>query len=221
MSNYATLYCSKYAGVLPNDISSEEASQSVVASAVCYIPLLWLAMFRPADIHEREIEDHVTFVPTATKAVAVQQLQRSIPLLDRCFAASGSLQEHAAIFVKTISEWDGQYVFLDANEIAFLGDPEEFFAQLRDALLALEQYDSRPIPPRADPSLWRRLFGSANDEWTDVRDRIGMFLPHKPPFHILPIASTHTKPKPSAGELQQLAEFLGCSWERAVGWESR
>lgn len=219
MSNYATLYCCNYPGVLPADIPSEEASQCVVASAVCYVPLLWLALFRPADIKEREIDDLSILVPTAAKELAIQQLQRSIPLLDRCFAASGSLKGHASLLAKALSERDGQYVFVDTEEIALLGDPEEFNGELKDALLALERYENKPVPPQTNPSLWQRFLGATNDKTSTVRNRIGALLLHKPPFHIVPVASIWSKPKPSAGELQQLAEFLGCSWERPVPWE--
>lgn len=140
----------------------------VVAYDVRCVPLLWLAMFRPADLvtqsilieadpdaeyfefgpdgdlvpveADEEEQDEIVeaTAPLTTKERALAQLDAAVPVLNRLFAAEGPLDGHAAMLRKAVAAAPGAHITVELDEIEGLWEPGTFQPALREALAALD-----------------------------------------------------------------------------------
>lgn len=139
----------------------------VVAYDVRCVPLLWLAMFRPADLVTQTIviepdpdavhykfgpdgdfveiatpegEDEIVTAtaPLAPKDRALAQLDAAVPVLNRLFAAEGPLDGHAAMLRRAIAAAPGAYLTIELDEIEGMWEPGTFQPALHAALASLD-----------------------------------------------------------------------------------
>jgi len=140
----------------------------VVAYDVRCVPLLWLALFRPADLRTQtivieadpdavyaefdevtgdfvELEDYeeedeiVTAVaPLVAKDRALAQLDAALPVLNRLFAPEGPLDDHAAMLRRAVAAAPGRFVTVELDEIEGLWEAGTFQPALRAALAGFD-----------------------------------------------------------------------------------
>jgi len=148
MANRSYLFVSDHDGICPAWVEGvEEPEQLVLAEDVYCVPLLWLALFRPADLRtttfpadeDDDVAEFPVTAPLATKERALAQLDAALPTLNRLFAAEGPLDEHAALLRDGIAGMPGGFVTVDLYEIAVLRDEDAYHRTLRAALASFEE----------------------------------------------------------------------------------
>ncbi|MFG3340942.1 hypothetical protein [Glycomyces sp. NPDC048151] len=144
-----------------------EPDTGVVAYDVRCVPLLWLALFRPADIRtetilieadpdatfyefdeatgdfvetdeEDEDEEVEAVAPLVAKDLALAQLDAALPALNRIFEAEGPLDEHAAMLRDAVAAAPGKFITVELDEIEGLWEEGAFQPALRAALAAMD-----------------------------------------------------------------------------------
>lgn len=145
-----------------------EPSTHVVACDARCVPLLWLAMFRAADIRTQTIvieadpdavcvefdeatgdfveveggdeEDEVVeaVAPLVAKERALAQLDAAVPVLNRLFEAEGALDDHAAMLRRAVAAAPGKFITIELDEIDALWEEGTFQPALRAALSGME-----------------------------------------------------------------------------------
>jgi hypothetical protein len=169
MPNSSYLCATERASLYPSTTDENFIpSTDVVAFDVRCVPLLWLAMFRPADLVTQSIlveadpdavymefdpatgdfvevegveeEDEVVeaTAPIAAKDRALAQLDAALPALGRLFAAEGDLSGHAALLRQAVEAAPGAHVTIELDEIEGLWEPGTFQPALRGALASLD-----------------------------------------------------------------------------------
>jgi hypothetical protein len=201
------------------------ATDVVAYDARC-VPLLWLALFRPADLRTQAIlieadpdavyaeldeatgefvevpneeEDEIVeaTAPLAAKERALAQLDAALPALNRIFAAEGPLDEHAAMLRQAVAAAPGDFITIELDEIEGLWEPGTFQPALRRALSAMES-DAGSEAERADLVAIAQL-------------RAGRPFP---PARML--FSDHAA---ADDDYWNLSRLLGTSFSAAVPWE--
>lgn len=139
MPNRAYLICSNSNAIHP-DIGSPE--NHFLAEAAYGVPLLWMALFRPNDIKQREVmvKDRPLSLeaPTTTRMNAISQLADAVPYLNHLFRSEGPIDEHASIFGKFLQAVELDYLTIDFDEVASMGERTDFYKDFRNALGAIE-----------------------------------------------------------------------------------
>jgi hypothetical protein len=149
MANRTYLFVGDHDGINPGwrpGIPGLE--QQVLAEDVYCVPLLWLAMFRPADLvtttfppDDPDDDDEGPIeatAPLAPKERALAQLDAALPALREIFDGAGRLDDHAALLRQCVQSMPGRFVTIELYEIAVLIDEETFYRDLRDALDGLD-----------------------------------------------------------------------------------
>jgi hypothetical protein len=172
MANRSYLFVGDHDGINPGWTGGvPDLEQQVLAEDVYCVPLLWLAMFRPADLvtatfppedpddDEGPVE---ATAPLAPKERALAQLDAALPALHEIFAGAGRLDDHAALLRQGVESMPGRFVTIELYEIAVLIDEEAFYRDLRAALGGLDRpgtqdrarltelaqlREGRPFPP--------------------------------------------------------------------------
>ncbi|MFF2953779.1 hypothetical protein ACFVVU_20855 [Kitasatospora sp. NPDC057965] len=152
MANYAYLCATEVASLYPSSqLKGFDPQGGVVAHDVSGVPLLWLAMFRPADLvtgvftldeddldDDEEAEVEAT-APLAAKERALAQLDAALPVLNALFAAEGPLDAHAALLRQAVEKAPGAFVTIELDEIEGIWEEEGTFQPtLRAALAGLD-----------------------------------------------------------------------------------
>jgi hypothetical protein len=148
MANRSYLFVGDHEGINPGwNTDIPDLERLVLAEDVYCVPLLWLAMFRPADLvtatfppdddDDDEGPIEVT-APLAPRERALAQLDAAVPALHSIFDGAGPLDEHAALLREAVASMPGRFVTIELYEIAVLTDEEKFYRDLRDALGSLD-----------------------------------------------------------------------------------
>ncbi|MET8700930.1 hypothetical protein ABZW10_18985 [Kitasatospora sp. NPDC004723] len=152
MANYAYLCATEVASLYPSSqLKGFDPQGGVVAHDVSGVPLLWLAMFRPADlvtgvftIDEDDLDDDEeaeveATAPLVAKERALAQLDAALPVLNALFAAEGPLDAHAALLRQAVEQAPGAFVTIELDEIEGIWEEEGTFQPtLRAALAGLD-----------------------------------------------------------------------------------
>jgi hypothetical protein len=123
MANYAYLCCSPYRGLVPSlRYSAFDPERHIVAAAVCTIPLLWLAMFRHADIKQARYEKSSVMgawkAPLAPLDRVLGQLDAAVPILQPLFPEYEYIADYAPMLRQTLLDSQGTLVTIDYEEVA-------------------------------------------------------------------------------------------------------
>ncbi|MBD0710905.1 MULTISPECIES: hypothetical protein [unclassified Streptomyces] len=160
MANSSYLCSSDEASLYPSGfVEGFDPATGVVAHDVSGIPLLWLAMFRPADlvtgtftVDPDDTDDGegvvVATAPLAAKDRALTRLDAALPVLNRLFAAEGAVDAHAALLRQAIEKAPGAHVTIELEEIEGLWEEGAFQPALRAALACLDG-ETDPAADRA------------------------------------------------------------------------
>ncbi|MEV5750834.1 hypothetical protein AB0L00_23675 [Actinoallomurus sp. NPDC052308] len=195
MANRSYLLVGDYDGINPGwQGGIPGLEHQVLAEDVFCVPLLWLAMFRPADLvtatfppeDEDDEEDGPieATAPLAPKERALAQLDAAIPALNRIFDGAGPLDDHAALLREGLASMPGRSVTIELYEIAVLNDEERFYRDLRTALDSLDRpgdlaadrarladlaqlREGRPFPPAR--LVLDGLDAPDDDQWNHTR----------------------------------------------------
>jgi hypothetical protein len=113
--------------------------RQTVACAAYSVPLLWAALFRPADIVRKTLtvegEKVVTEAPLATLKKAIRQLDEAVPYLNRLFRREGPLDEYAGFLRQALEGLEYRYVTIELHEIAIMCNTlQEYYDIFRIAL---------------------------------------------------------------------------------------
>ncbi|MER7703708.1 hypothetical protein ABTX81_12505 [Kitasatospora sp. NPDC097605] len=154
MANYSYLCSTDTASLYPSSqVAGFEPRTGVVAHDVFGVPLLWLAMFRPADlvtgvftVDEEDLDDDEdgeveATAPLVAKDRALAQLDAALPVLNALFAAEGPLDAHAALLRQAVERAPGTFVTIELDEIEGVWEEDDtstFQSTLRAALAALD-----------------------------------------------------------------------------------
>jgi hypothetical protein len=118
-----------------------------IAGAAWGIPLLWLPLFRPCDllVEEVTVEGGATYrdpAPVVETAVALTRLAGSVARLNAVFREQGPLDRHAALLREAIASTSRPFVTLEPEEIAWMGDPRDFYGRLERAFACFDERDT-------------------------------------------------------------------------------
>jgi hypothetical protein len=159
-------------------VADFEPSTHVVACDARCVPLLWLALFRAADIRtqtivieadpdavfyefdeatgdfvetDEEDEDEVVeaVAPLVAKERALAQLDAAVPALNRLFEAEGPLDGHAAMLRQAVAAAPGKFITIELDEIDGLWEEGTFQPALRAALSDMDA-SADPVAERAN-----------------------------------------------------------------------
>jgi hypothetical protein len=173
MANRSYLFVGDHDGINPGWRAGVPGlEQQVLAEDVYCVPLLWLAMFRPADLvtatfppDDPDDDDEGPIeatAPLAPKERALAQLDAALPALHEIFDGAGRLDDHAALMRQGVESMPGRFVTIELYEIAVLIDEETYYRDLRAALGGLDRpgtadrarltdlaqlREGRPFPP--------------------------------------------------------------------------
>lgn len=149
MANRSFLFVGDHEGINPGwESDIPDIQQKVLAEDVYCVPLLWLAMFRPADLvtttfpPEDDDDDEgpvEATAPLAPKERALVQLDAALPALHSIFNGAGRLDEHAALLRQGVESMPGRFVTIELYEIAVMIDEEKYYRDLRNALGSLDK----------------------------------------------------------------------------------
>ncbi|MFG2919669.1 hypothetical protein ACGF0D_43230 [Kitasatospora sp. NPDC048298] len=150
MANYSYLCSADVASLYPSSqVAGFDSQSGVLAHDVSCVPLLWLALFRPADLvtgvftvdeedeDEEEAELEAT-APLVAKDRALAQLDAALPVLNRLFAAEGTLDGHAALLRQAVEKAPDAYLTIELDEIEALWEEGTFQPALRAALACFD-----------------------------------------------------------------------------------
>ena len=118
---------------------SYDSSSQTIANDVWCVPLLWTALFRPADIVARtfDADGEKVYVeaPLTGKKDTLVNLGQALPYFNRLFADEGTLDEYARFLRQAIEAAPYEFVTIEMEEIAACyDDPKEFYDMFRAAL---------------------------------------------------------------------------------------
>ncbi len=121
---------------------SYSPDEQLIANDVWCVPLLWTALFRPADIveHTFESDGEQIYVeaPIVARKQAIANLAEALPYFNELFADEGPLDEYAAFLKQALEAVPYEFVTIEMEEIASLYDDEaEFYQMFRDILAAI------------------------------------------------------------------------------------
>lgn len=145
MSNRSYLAASNKDTIYPSFAQKGyNAPEQLIANDVENLPLLWLALFREADLRRKvfkvEGDEIPVFAPICSKEKALQQLEQAIPYLARIFPKLGSMKEYGAMFRSAIEPLPYKFVSIELEEIAGLYPREHRFDEV--LTLGLRGFDS-------------------------------------------------------------------------------
>ncbi|HEY2840032.1 MAG TPA: hypothetical protein VGJ26_12835 [Pirellulales bacterium] len=194
-SNVETLYPGR------SDPEFDDKLQ-VIAGGSYTVPLLWMALFRPANMRSQRFEIDGESVlaqgPVVEKSVGLKQLAQAIPVVNRLFSTEGQVDEYAALLRSAIADAKGRYITIELDEIAALSDDDDgFYQKFTDALGSFEI--ERPI----DADRTRFL------EITEIE-------PHArfPPPRFLITGETATD-----DQIANHSRLLGAKWTMSLPWD--
>ncbi|MFE6865038.1 hypothetical protein ACFVFS_00610 [Kitasatospora sp. NPDC057692] len=162
MANSSYLCATDVASLYPSSqVPGFEPRGGVVAHDVSGVPLLWLALFRPADlvtgvfaIDEDDLDDGEdpeveATAPLVAKERALAQLDAALPVLNALFAAEGPLDGHAALLRQAVEKAPGAFVTIELEEIEGVWEEEGAFQPTLRAALACLDGGTDPAADRA------------------------------------------------------------------------
>lgn len=144
MSNKAYLYCSQEPLIYPYWDSAARGSSAhkCVAFVDGCIPLLWLLLFAPEDIHSETLADDngqnwLLAAPCTRLSRALAQLEARRGWVNQLFAANGGLDTHIDAFAAYLHSLPQQaYISLDTVELQCMDADFQCLPQQLGAVLA-------------------------------------------------------------------------------------
>jgi hypothetical protein len=125
-----------------------DAARHTVACCTWGIPLLWLPLFRPSDmlVESVTVQSGRTYrdpAPVVETPTALERLAGAVARLNEVFGEQGSVDQYAAMLREAVASAARPFVTLEAQELAWPGEPEEFYRRLERALAYFDRPDSR------------------------------------------------------------------------------
>jgi hypothetical protein len=116
-----------------------DSRKQTVASETYCVPLLWLGLFRPADLVRRtfalEDKPFVAEAPLCARSKAIRQFRAALPHLESMFYECGPLGGFAELFLKALEPLRYRYLTIELEEIECMAKSRKWFrATLRKAL---------------------------------------------------------------------------------------
>lgn len=143
MANHSYLCRTNVPTTYPSFVDEHyDADEQTIACDVWCVPLLWMAMFRPADIVRKTFdldgEELVTEAPLAARSTAIRQLREAVPYFNTMFGSEGRVNDYAELMTQALEAAPYEFVTVELQEIACLADSEQdFYDNFRDALAAI------------------------------------------------------------------------------------
>jgi hypothetical protein len=141
MSNRSYLCGTNLETIYPSfvDKSYDSQNQTIACDVYC-VPLLWTALFRPADIVRKtfkvERDEIVAEAPLTRRGTAIRQLGEALPYFNRLFSEEGLLDEYVGFLRQALEAVDFEYVTVELQEIACLTNPEQAYYDMFRLALA-------------------------------------------------------------------------------------
>jgi hypothetical protein len=180
-----------------------DAARHTVACCTWGIPLLWLPLFRLSDflVEDVTVEPGRTYrdpAPVVGAPTALARLAGAVPRLNAVFHEQGSLDRHAAMLGEAIVSTGRPFLTLEAEELAWSGEPGAFYGRLERTLAYFERPDS---PAGRGDLLYLTPTVSEPD------------MPFPQPEEVWQGEETDIE------VVEMLRFLLGERWERQVPWE--
>ncbi|MBS0264137.1 MAG: hypothetical protein JSS02_19530 [Planctomycetes bacterium] len=144
MSKRSYLVGSNSESIYPSlDEPSYHAPDQLLATHIDFVPLLWLALFREADLNSRVYQtagDSVHYyAPVCAKTKALEHLAVAVPNLARLFAQPAGLADYVNLLRSAIEMLPYRFISIELNEIARCYPREHRFEDL--LISALRGFD--------------------------------------------------------------------------------
>ncbi|MFF2354427.1 hypothetical protein ACFVVL_32250 [Kitasatospora sp. NPDC058115] len=162
MANSSYLCATDVASLYPSSqVSGFDAQGGVVAHDVSGVPLLWLALFRPADLvtavftlDEDDLDDDEdpqveATAPLVAKDRALARLDAALPVLNALFADEGPLDAHVALLRQAVEKAPGAFLTVELEEIEAVWEDEDGFQPALRTALACFDGEADPTEGRA------------------------------------------------------------------------
>ena len=187
MANYAYLCATNLATTYPSFVEEHyDSDVQTIACDVYCIPLVWMALFRPQDLLQKEFSvdgvDVSTEAPCVERAVALRQLREALPFMNEVFSEEGPLDAYFDLFEQAVRAVDAKFLTVQLDEIACLYPSEqEFYDKLRQALAHIAQQavdGAKPLFAEIANIRLDRPFPSARLILDDLAGEAGDFWNH-------------------------------------------
>ena len=189
MSNRSYLCGTNLETIYPSFVDkSYDSENNTIACDVYCVPLLWTALFRPADLVRKTFkvdrDEIVAEAPLTRRTTAIRQLGEALPYFNLVFSEEGALNEYADFLRQALEAVEFEYVTVELQEIACLMNPEQaYYDMFRLALAGIGSDLSADAKQRfADIAQFREmdkfpparllldgLKGEDNDFWNHCR----------------------------------------------------
>jgi hypothetical protein len=149
MSNRAYLTATDHERIYPSfgDLPFDAEHGFALACDGC-VPLLWIALFSAEDLRShrfrlgKSAKPLDAVAPLCARERAIGRLTERGAFLDELFEENGGLGVFTQALSRELGRVGGKFVSIEYEEIAALGEPAEFDAQVRDTLVKLDARDA-------------------------------------------------------------------------------
>ncbi|MEX2175090.1 MAG: hypothetical protein WD872_12065 [Pirellulaceae bacterium] len=190
--------CTIYPSAIEPDFLPEKQT---AAQGIYCLPLLWVAMFRIDDLKAQQFEMEGERVdlkaPLARTQKALAQLEAAQEILQTMFADQTSVMDYCALLREAVTGVQREWITIELDEVASMGDPDTFFAYLELALRAL----GGEVPHGVGRTALLRL------------------AELEPATRFPEIQLLMEQSRATNEESLTVSQILGCSWLRPVPWE--
>jgi hypothetical protein len=202
MANRSYLAVTNTDTIYPSNAESDfTPEEQTVAQGVYCVPILWFGLFRPSNMRAQKFDvdgDLVTGVaPVVDVPTALTQLNDAVAKLNKMFEKQGSFDDYAALLGEAIRSTGRKYVTIEMEEIACMGDPDEFYEDVKEALRAFTGEAALKV---------------GSDKLVKISE-----IPTNVTF---PTARCLLGDQKTSDEaIDALSRIIGCSYIRKVPWE--
>ncbi len=143
MSNQSYLCCSNHPDIYPAHGYAEfDPELHTLASGVYCVPLTWLAFFSADSLVTRTFSVHgdevVATAPISSRELCLDRFSTQLARLTQLIAIPGEVLDDYGRFLRlALENAEGEFVTIELDEIACMGDEAKFYHNLLIVLLAL------------------------------------------------------------------------------------
>ncbi len=147
MSNRSYLCCSNHPDIYPAAGYAEfDPELHTLASGVYCVPLTWLAFFSADSLVTRTFsvgaDEVVATAPISSRELCLDRFSEKLPRLARLLAIPEEvLDDYGRLLRLALENAEGEFVTIELEEIACMGDDAKFYRDLLVVLLALDGND--------------------------------------------------------------------------------
>lgn len=142
MSHYSFLAMTDQAVLYPSYDPDYDQYEQVLSCDCDCIPILWLGLFRIENWYEAKFQygpEHTKRLraPLVPSGTAVEQLQRSVPYLNRLLEPEGPIDDYVEMFAEEIDSLAWEYITIEMEELLAARGEDALYTDFQTMLLLL------------------------------------------------------------------------------------